>query len=221
MSNLLSAKDFGFSNDIAQILLSTDAIRLNFDEPFVWTSGWYAPIYCDNRRLLSYPKERDIIISSLVFLAQQSFKEFDVIAGVATAGIPWGALVADRLEKPFIYIRSTPKGHGLQNLIEGYYLANQKILVVEDLISTAKSSLAAIAGAIQNNLQPIGVLSIFNYGFIQAQMKLDAEHIPVASLLTFHALLSLAVEQKIVPAASLTQIKEWQDNPEKWRQSSL
>src|SRR6476620_4193310 len=149
----------------AEKLLHADAVRLNSKIPFTWASGWKSPIYCDNRKVLSLPYIRDYIKSELCNVIFEKFADAEVIAGVATAGIAWGAMVADQLKLPFIYVRPRPKEHGLGNQIEGEYTKGQKVVVIEDLISTGKSSLQVVRVLRQNGLEVDGMVSIFTYDF--------------------------------------------------------
>src|ERR1700680_4418450 len=149
---------------VAEKLLQTNAIRLNVADPFTWASGWKSPIYCDNRRVLSFPYIRDFIKSEMCNSLFEIFPQAELLAGVATAGIAWGAMAADQLKLPFIYVRSKPKDHGMGNQIEGYYEEGKQVVVIEDLISTGKSSLAVVQALKAAGLQIAGLVSIFNYG---------------------------------------------------------
>src|SRR5204863_9327865 len=150
---------------VAEKLLQVNAVKLNPENPFTWASGWKSPIYCDNRRVLSFPFARDHIKSELCNLVFEKFAHADLLAGVATAGIAWGAMVADQLKLPFIYVRPKPKEHGLGNQIEGEFVEGQKTVVVEDLISTGKSSLQVVDVLRRNGVEILGIVSIFNYQF--------------------------------------------------------
>src|SRR6187455_1023513 len=149
----------------AEKLLQVDAVKLNPENPFTWASGWKSPIYCDNRKVLSYPYIRDYIKSELCNVVFEKFSDAEVLAGVATAGIAWGAMVADQLKLPYIYVRPKPKEHGLGNQIEGYYEQGQKVVVIEDLVSTGKSSLQVIDVLKQSGMEVMGLVSIFTYDF--------------------------------------------------------
>src|ERR1700680_4504159 len=149
---------------VAEKLLQTNAIRLNVADPFTWASGWKSPIYCDNRKTLSFPHIREFIKSEMCNQIFEEFPEAEYLAGVATAGIAWGAMAADQLKLPFIYVRSKPKDHGMGNQIEGYYEEGKQVVVIEDLISTGKSSLAVVQALKAAGLQIAGLVSIFNYG---------------------------------------------------------
>src|SRR5450631_4750595 len=151
---------------VAEKLLQVQAIRLNVKEPFTWASGWKSPIYCDNRKVLSFPYIRDFIKSEMCNVLFAQFPEAALLAGVATAGIAWGAMAADQLKLPYIYVRSKPKEHGLGQQIEGYYEKGQPVVVIEDLISTGKSSLQVVEILRQAGLEVVGLVSIFTYGFL-------------------------------------------------------
>ena len=153
---------------VAEKLLQINAIRLNVNEPFTWASGWKSPIYCDNRKVLSFPFIRDFIKSEMCNVIFEGFPEAELLAGVATAGIAWGAMAADQLKLPYIYVRPKPKEHGLGNQIEGYFEQGQKVVVVEDLVSTGKSSLQVVQALNGAGLIVEGLVSIFSYGFPQA-----------------------------------------------------
>src|SRR5689334_5261040 len=170
---------------IAEKLLQIGAVKLNLKEPFIWASGWKSPIYCDNRRTLSQPFIRDYIKSELCNVVFEKFPDAELIAGVATAGIAWGAMIADQLKLPFIYVRPKPKEHGLGNQIEGQYKGGQKTVVVEDLISTGKSSLDVVRVLRQNELEVDGMVSIFNYQFDTAIKAFEAEAVSFFSLTNY------------------------------------
>src|SRR5436189_1287477 len=150
---------------VAEKLLQVNAVKLNPENPFTWASGWKSPIYCDNRKALSFPFIRDFIKSEMCNVVFEHFAEAELLAGVATAGIAWGAMVADQLKLPFIYVRPKPKEHGLGNQIEGEYTAGQKVVVIEDLVSTGKSSLQVVDVLKNERLEILGMVSIFNYQF--------------------------------------------------------
>src|SRR6188472_1751105 len=162
----------------AEKLLQVNAIKLRPEEPFTWASGWKSPIYCDNRKILSYPYIRDYIKSELCNVVFEKFEGAELIAGVATAGIAWGAMVADQLKLPFIYVRPKPKEHGLGNQIEGEYTAGQKAVVIEDLISTGKSSLQVVDVLRQKGVEVLGMVSIFNYQFDVAKNAFETAGVP-------------------------------------------
>ena len=201
---------------VAEKLLQVQAVKLRPAEPFTWASGWRSPIYCDNRKLLSYPYVRDYIKSELSNMVFSDFPEAAVIAGVATAGIPHGALVADQLKLPFIYVRSKPKEHGMGNQIEGVLQEGQPVVVVEDLISTGKSSLEAVQAIRQAGGEVIGMVSIFNYGFDIAVQAFETAGVPFRSLSNYNALIELAVEKGMVSAAEQSTLQSWRSTPDQW-----
>lgn len=201
---------------VAEKLLQINAIRLNPQQPFTWASGWKSPIYCDNRKTLSFPYIRDFVKSELCNVIFESFPDADLVAGVATAGIAWGAMAADQLKLPFIYVRPKPKEHGLGNQIEGYYEAGQKVVVIEDLISTGKSSLQVCDILQQQGLQIEGMVSIFTYGFDVATEAFAKAGITLKSLTNYNTLISLAVEKNIVTAENENTLLNWRENPAIW-----
>src|SRR5882757_8282861 len=163
---------------VAEKLLQVSAVKLNLQQPFTWASGWKSPIYCDNRRILSFPFIRDYIKSELCNVVFEKFPEAELVAGVATAGIAWGAMTADQLKLPYIYVRPKPKEHGLGNQIEGFYEKGQKTVVIEDLISTGKSSLQVCDVLRNAGLDVIGMVAIFTYGFPVAEEAFKAAGVP-------------------------------------------
>lgn len=205
---------------VAEKLLQIKAIKLSPSEPFTWASGWESPIYCDNRKSLSYPEIRDLITAELVEYVNREYGEVEVIAGVATAGIAWGALVADRLKLPFCYVRPKPKGHGLGNQIEGFLQQNSRVVVIEDLVSTGKSSLQAVEALINNTAEILGLLSIFNYGFEEAQKNFEKKKIPFKSITDYATLISLAVDKQLINAEDQKALLNWRSKPSAWNKSS-
>lgn len=201
---------------VAEKLLQVAAVKLSPTEPYTWASGWKSPIYCDNRRILSFPYVRDFIKSELCNVIFEHFPAAAVLAGVATAGIPWGAMAADQLKLPFIYVRPKPKEHGLGNQIEGYYQSGQPVLVIEDLVSTGKSSLQVVAVLRNAGVEVIGMVSIFNYGFPQAQEAFDKAGVPLRSLTQYGTLIECAVEAKQVAPEMLATLQQWRENPAAW-----
>jgi orotate phosphoribosyltransferase len=201
---------------IAEKLLQIEAIKLNADKPFTWASGWKSPIYCDNRKVLSFPAERDFIKNELCNLINQKFANVELLAGVATAGIAWGALAADQLKLPFCYVRPIPKEHGLGNQVEGYYNEKQKVVIVEDLISTGKSSIQVVDVLRGLNIEIIGMVSIFNYGFDEAFKAFAAKNVKIFSLTNYTELLPLAVEKSIVKAEQIDLLSSWRKDPANW-----
>jgi orotate phosphoribosyltransferase len=205
------------SKQLATMLLEIGAVKLNPNNHFTWASGWFSPIYCDNRLVLSYPKIRNFIKDSFCELAKKHFPNAEVIAGVATAGVPHGMLLADALDLPFIYIRPKPKEHGMANLIEGKITPNAKVLVVEDLISTGGSSIKAAKAISEAGMSVIGMVSIFNYGFELAQIAMKEANIDLHSLCDYQNLLIEAVAKDYVAEDEMASLQEWRKNPEKWK----
>jgi len=217
----LAVQFCGMTNEraIAEKLLQVNAIRLNPDEPFTWASGWKSPIYCDNRRVLSFPHVREFIKSELCNVIFEKFPDADYLAGVATAGIPWGAMAADQLKLPFIYVRPKPKEHGLGNQIEGYVEAGKKVIVVEDLISTGKSSLQVVEVLRNAGLQVEGMVAIFTYGFPLASHSFAEVGVPLKTLTNYQTLIELAIQKGIVQQNQENILKEWAENPSAWKQN--
>ncbi|MFZ9660932.1 MAG: orotate phosphoribosyltransferase [Chitinophagaceae bacterium] len=205
---------------VAEKLLQAEAVKLSPNSPFTWASGWKSPIYCDNRKALGFPYIRDFIKSELCNLIFQKFPEVELLAGVATAGIAWGAMAADQLKLPYIYVRPKPKDHGLGNQIEGYYKPGQKTLIIEDLISTGKSSLQVVDVVREAGMDVIGMVSIFTYGFDVADQSFQEKNIEYASLTNYSSLVSLALEKgKINPEMESTLL-EWRKDPANWKGQS-
>jgi orotate phosphoribosyltransferase len=202
---------------VASLLLEIQAVKLNVEKPFLWASGWHSPIYCDNRISLGFPEVRSYIKSCLAQKIKQVFPECEAIAGVATAGIPQGVLVADSLDLSFLYVRSKPKGHGLKNLIEGKYSHDQKVVVLEDLISTGGSSLKAVDALRNAGMKVLGLAAIFTYGFDIAGKNFTEAQVPWFSLSNYHILLEFAVEQGIVSPTQYSLLQEWRKEPGEWK----
>ena len=202
---------------IAEKLLEAGAVKLNPYEPFTWASGWKSPIYCDNRKALSFPFIRDFIKSELCNVIFEQFEEAEVVAGVATAGIAWGAMAADQLKLPFIYVRSKPKDHGLGNQIEGFLDEGKKIIIVEDLISTGKSSLQVAEILRDKNAEVLGMVSIFNYGFDVAADAFKNANLPFESLTNYIALIELAKEKNLITEETEHFLQTWRENPAVWQ----
>jgi len=201
---------------VAEKLLQIQAIKLNIDQPFTWASGWKSPIYCDNRRVLSFPYIREFIKSEMCNLVFEDFPEAALLAGVATAGIPWGAMVADQLKLPYIYVRPKPKEHGLGNQIEGYYQPGQKTVVIEDLISTGKSSLQVVDVLREAGLEVIGMVSIFTYGFDVARNAFDQAGVPYRYLTDYESLVNLAIQKGQFSPEQESILINWRKDPSKW-----
>jgi orotate phosphoribosyltransferase len=205
-----------YEKTIAGLLLQCDAIKLSPDKPFQWASGWKSPIYCDNRRTLAYPDIRNAIKYSFVELIKEKFLSTQAIAGVATGAIAQAALVADVMELPMMYVRPEPKGHGLENLIEGEVKAGQRVVVIEDLISTGNSSLKAVEALRKAGCEVLGMVAIFTYGFQKAADSFDAAGCTLYTLSNYNALLELALERNQIGKDVLETLKEWRQSPATW-----
>ncbi len=204
------------SQKIASILLSTKAVKLSPEKPFKWSSGWHSPIYCDNRVTLSFPEERTFIKDALAEVVKKHFPEATLVAGVATAGIPQGALVADALGLPFAYVRPKPKEHGMGNQIEGRIEPGHKVVVIEDLISTGGSSLKSVDALRESGIEVVGMVAIFTYGFEIADKNFADKGVKLITLGHYDSLIDQAIAQEYISADSLESLKEWRKNPEKW-----
>jgi orotate phosphoribosyltransferase len=204
------------AGSVAKKLLEINAIKLNVDNPFTWASGWKSPIYCDNRLSLSYPEVRNYIKNQLALAIKNNFKQTEAIAGVATAGIPQGALVADALNIPFIYVRSKPKGHGMENMIEGKITPGQKVVVIEDLVSTGGSSLKAVEAILAGGISVLGMVSIFTYGFPVAEENFGKENVKLISLSNYSELIKAALSLNYITEEQVESLNEWRKNPSGW-----
>ena len=201
---------------VAEKLLEANAVRLSPENPFTWASGWKSPIYCDNRSVLSYPYIRDFVKSELCNVLFEQFGEAEALAGVATAGIAWGAMAADQIKLPFLYVRPKPKDHGLGNQIEGRYEPGQKVVVVEDLVSTGKSSLQAVDALVAAGLEIVGMVSIFTYDFTVAKEAFEARNIRYQALTSYPVLLELALERGIIKPEQSEILLKWREDPANW-----
>ena len=201
---------------VAESLLQIKAIKLQPKSPFTWASGWKSPIYCDNRITLSHPAIRTYIRQKLAQLIQEEFGSVEMISGVATAGIPQGVLVAQDLGLPFTYVRSSAKDHGRQNLIEGEVVSGQRVVVVEDLISTGKSSLQAVQALREAGCNVVGLVSIFTYGFDEAAKNFADAKCPMFSLCNYNALIKVAVENSYVLESDVEFLQSWRKDPASW-----
>ena len=201
----------------AELLLQIKAIKLQPNEPFSWASGWNSPIYCDNRATLSYPKIRTYLRENLAKAIEKEYGKPDVIAGVATGAIAIGMLVAQYLNVPFIYVRPEPKKHGRQNQIEGYLEPDKKIVVVEDLISTGKSSLNAVKALRKEGATVKGMVAIFSYGFDAAQKNFDDDGVPLITLSDYNHLLEQSLDTNYISESELDTLHEWRSDPGKWK----
>lgn len=202
---------------VAEKLLQVQAVKLSPQQPYTWASGWKSPVYCDNRRVLSFPYIRDFIKSELCNLVFEEYPDAEILAGVATAGIAWGAMIADQLKLPYMYVRPKPKEHGLGNQIEGFYEAGQKVVVVEDLISTGKSSLQVVDVLRNAGVEVIGIVSIFNYGFTEAADAFANANVKLTSLTNYASLINIAVEKNIVDTGTEEILMQWSANPAEWK----
>ncbi len=201
---------------VAEKLLQINAIKLSPGKPFTWAGGWRSPIYCDNRMILSFPFIRDFVKSEMCDVIFNSFENADMLAGVATAGIPWGAMAADQLKLPYIYVRPNPKEHGLGNQIEGSYEKGMKVVIIEDLVSTGKSSLQVINVLKESGLEVDGLVSIFNYGFNAADEAFKQANVIYKSLTDYQTLIALAIEKGVVSADEEKTLLDWRENPSGW-----
>jgi len=204
------------ANEIARLLLEAEAVRLRPEEPFTWSSGWKSPIYCDNRLTLSFPAVRTYIKNALAEAIRREFAGAEAIAGVATAGIAQGALVADVLELPYLYVRPEPKKHGMGNQIEGRLLAGQKVVVIEDLISTGGSSLKVVEVLRQAGADVLGMAAIFTYGFPVADENFAASGVRLLTLSNYETLVAEASVLNHIPASALASLAAWRQNPAGW-----
>ncbi len=204
------------ANNVAECLLQIKAIELNKIQPFTWASGWKSPIYCDNRKTLSFPKVRTFIRQKFVETIHEKFGQVDVIAGVATGGIAQAALIAQEMELPLIYVRSSSKGHGLQNMIEGTVEAGQRVVVIEDLISTGMSSLKAVAALREKGCNVVGMGAIFTYGFETAKQNFKQYTCPLFTLSDYDSMIEVAVEKGYINPEDINSLKSWREDPANW-----
>lgn len=202
---------------LAQKLLKIKAIKLQPANPFTWASGWKSPIYCDNRKTLSYPETRSFIKIELCRTILEQFDDVTAIAGVATGAIAQGALVADALNLPFVYVRSTPKDHGLENLIEGDLKPKSKVVVIEDLISTGGSSLKAVDAIRNAGCDVAGMVAIFTYGFPVAEEKFKEAKVNLVTLCNYDAIIDEALRTDYIEESEIKTLQEWRKNPANWQ----
>ncbi len=202
---------------LAEYLLQIKAIKLDPANPFTWASGWKSPIYCDNRKTLSYPEVRSFIRDSFVTIIREYYPDVEGLAGVATGAIGIGALVADRMKLPFLYIRSRPKNHGLENLIEGEVVAGRKTVVVEDLISTGKSSLSAVSALRKAGVPVLGMTAVFSYDFSVAAEKFREADCSLVTLTDYHHLIRVAEAAGYIKKDQLETLRQWRTDPENWK----
>ena len=205
-----------YKSSTSEILLKLNAIKLSPNKPFIWASGWKSPIYCDNRIILSHPKSRSSITNFFVEIIKDKYPSVDIIAGVATGAIGIGMLVAQKLSLPFIYVRPEPKKHGRKNQIEGEVLKDKNVVVVEDLISTGKSSLNAVKALREAQLNVLGMLAIFNYGFKISNENFNNENVQLHTLSNYSDLLKKALQTNYISENDILTLKNWNKNPEEW-----
>ncbi len=216
MSVAISPADSVTARRVAGWLLDSEAVRLRPADPFTWSSGWRSPIYCDNRVTLAFPEIRTAIAEALEAATRQHFAAAEAVAGVATAGIAQGALLAERLGLPFSYVRPQPKSHGMGNQIEGRVMPGQRIVLVEDLISTGGSSLKAAEALRSAGAEVVGMLAVFTYGFPQAERAFQAAQIPLVCLSDYAALLTEAQARSVIGEEELAHLSAWREAPEVW-----
>ena len=202
---------------VANYLLQIKAIKLQPANPFQWASGWNSPIYCDNRKTLSFPEVRQYIKNSFVEIIRDKFPDTEVIAGVATGGIAIGALVAEELDLPFVYVRSSSKSHGLQNQVEGSLPEGSKVTVVEDLVSTGKSSLNAVDAIRETGSEVLGMVAIFTYGFEVAINNFQDKNCELFTLSNYETMIEKAIEQKYIEESEMDSLKSWREDPSEWK----
>lgn len=201
---------------LAKALMDIKAVLLRPQEPFTWASGWHSPIYCDNRRILSHPELRAQVAQWLADKAMELYPEAEVVAGVATGAIAHGVLAADRMQKPFVYVRPKPKDHGTGSQIEGELAPGKKVVVIEDLISTGMSSLAAVKALRDAGAEVLGMVAIFTYGFDLAAQRFGKDKVRLDTLSNYSALVDVASETGYISSAAKTLLHEWRENPSEW-----
>jgi orotate phosphoribosyltransferase len=215
----MTTKSFDDSaSKIAEFLLQIKAIKLQPENPFTWASGWKSPIYCDNRKTLSYPQIRTFIRQQFVTEINEKFAKPDVIAGVATGGIAQGALIAQEMGLPFVYVRSEAKKHGLTNLVEGVVEKDQSVVVIEDLISTGGSSIKAIEALRDQGCKVKGMVAIFTYGFEEANANLKKAKCPTSTLCDYNTLIEVALKHKYITENDVESLNQWRISPSTWKQ---
>lgn len=201
---------------LAKALMDIKAVLLCPQEPFTWASGWHSPIYCDNRRILSHPELRAQVAQWLADKAMELYPEAEVVAGVATGAIAHGVLAADRMQKPFVYVRPKPKDHGTGSQIEGELAPGKKVVVIEDLISTGMSSLAAVKALRDAGAEVLGMVAIFTYGFDLAAQRFEEDKVRLDTLSNYSALVDVASETGYISSAAKSLLHEWRENPSEW-----
>ena len=206
-------------NLVAEKLLKVKAIKVQPSNPFTWASGWKSPIYCDNRKTLSYPDVRTLIKIEIARIIRETYDEVDVVAGVATGAIAQGAMVADELGLPFVYVRSAPKDHGLENLIEGELKPGSKVVIIEDLVSTGGSSLKAVEAVRNFGCEVIGMIAIFTYGFPVAVEAFKKANVTLTTLSNYDAVIAEAVRTNYIDESEIEILQEWRKDPSAWNPS--
>lgn len=201
---------------LAKALMDIKAVLLRPQEPFTWASGWHSPIYCDNRRILSHPELRAQVAQWLADKAMELYPEAEVVAGVATGAIAHGVLAADRMQKPFVYVRPKPKDHGTGSQIEGELAPGKRVVVIEDLISTGMSSLAAVKALRDAGAEVLGMVAIFTYGFDLAAQRFEEDKVRLDTLSNYSALVDVASETGYISSAAKSLLHEWRENPSEW-----
>ncbi len=201
----------------AEKLLQIKALQINLQKPYTWASGWHSPVYCDNRKVLSFPYVRDFVKSELANMILDKFPDAEVIAGVATAGIAHGVMAADLLKLPFIYVRAKPKEHGMGNQIEGVLKPGQKVVVVEDLVSTGKSSLQVVDVLREQGAEVLGMCALFTYGFPVADEAFEKAGLPLYTISNYKALMEVGEEQKLFAAEEKATLEQWRVDPGGWK----
>jgi len=207
------------ATEIAQSLLQIKAIKLNPANHFTWASGWYSPIYCDNRKILSYPAVRKQVCEGFAEIVREKYPDVDIVAGVATGAIAHGVLVAEKLGKPFIYVRSSPKTHGLSNQVEGEFWPGAKVVVIEDLVSTGGSSLSAVEALRENGCEVLGMAAIFTYGFPTARENFAGADVRLDKLSDYKTMIELAAREGYVREDELLTLQEWRRDPANWKRT--
>ncbi len=203
-------------NNIAKTLLKIEAVKLSPSKPFTWASGWHSPIYCDNRKILSFPDDRNAVGDSFAEVIKANFPEAEIVAGVATGAIAWGVLAAERLNMPAVYVRSAKKDHGMTNQIEGLYKPGQKVVVVEDLISTGGSSLLAVDALRKEGLDVVGMVAIFTYEFQISKEAFENAGVKLLTLTSYSKLIKEAVAEGYVSESQLALLSSWRESPDTW-----
>ena len=201
---------------VAKRLLDIKAIQLNVEQPYTWASGWRSPIYCDTRKVLSYPDIRKLIYESLQRIISRNFEDIDYIAGVATGAIAHGVLVAEAMNKPFVYVRATPKDHGLANSIEGVLPQGARVVVVEDLVSTGGSSLQAVETLRKAGAEVLGLTAIFSYNFNSARRNFENANCVLYTLTNYITLIEEALQCSYIKPAEMETLEQWRETPDKW-----